>query len=195
MKSNTAPTAAGSHKNPLVSRDLLESEMRPEFTIRTANNGDETKVSALLLASYPAAMSGSYSADVLDAALPWMTQANPKLLKSSTFYVAETQDGTVVGCGGWTSDRPGTGELVPQLAHIRHFATHPQWLRRGIGRAIYLHCEGRIRSTEARTVECFASLNAEAFYRALGFETAQRVEVAMGADVMFPAVLMTKRIG
>jgi N-acetylglutamate synthase-like GNAT family acetyltransferase len=169
--------------------------MRAEFTIRTADMGDETKVSTLLFASYPAAMSGRYSADVLGAALPRMTNANPKLLKSGTFYVAETQDGLVVGCGGWTSERPGTGELVQQVAHIRHFATHPQWLCRGIGRAIYLKCQTRALLAEAQEFECFASLNAEDFYRALGFETVKQVEVAMGPDVMFPAVLMTKWIG
>jgi N-acetylglutamate synthase-like GNAT family acetyltransferase len=169
--------------------------MRPEFTIRTADMGDEAKVSTLLFASYPSAMSGSSSADVLGAALPRMTNANSKLLESGTFYVAETQNGSVVGCGGWTSERPGSGELVQGLAHIRHFPIHPQWLRRGIGSAIYLHCESQAQLAEAQEFECFASLNAEAFYGALGFETVKQVEVAMGPDVMFPAVLMTKWIG
>jgi GNAT superfamily N-acetyltransferase len=81
-------------------------------------------------------MKAGYDAFFLSAALPLMTRANPTLLQSGTYYLSETQDGTIIGCGGWTFERPGGGEVVPGLVHIRHFATHPDWIGRGIGTAL-----------------------------------------------------------
>ena len=53
-----------------------------------------------------------------------MTQANATLISARTYYLAVSDNGLVVGCGGWTRERPGSGEVEPALAHIRHFATH-----------------------------------------------------------------------
>jgi hypothetical protein len=65
--------------------------------------------------------------DLLGRALPFMTSANPILLASGTYYIAEREPGHLVGCGGWTAARPGSGEIIEAEAHIRHFATHPRW--------------------------------------------------------------------
>ena len=41
------------------------------------------------------------------------------------------------GCGGWTVERPGSeGETEQGLGHFRHFATHPDHVRKGIGKLI-----------------------------------------------------------
>jgi N-acetylglutamate synthase-like GNAT family acetyltransferase len=168
--------------------------MQGEFTVRVALANDERLVSELLAASYPDLMATNYEEKVLKVALPRMTQANPALLKSGTFYVAQTQDYRVIGCGGWTFERPGSGEVDPQLAHIRHFATHPEWLRQGVGRAIYSRCEAEAVAAGAREFECFASLNAQEFYGSLGFIAVNQIKVSMGPDVTFPAALMKRPI-
>jgi hypothetical protein len=69
----------------------------------------------------------AYDDAVLAVALPLMTQANPMLLASGSYYLTITEESRTVACGGWTHERPGSGEIVPSLAHIRHFATHPDW--------------------------------------------------------------------
>ena len=50
-----------------------------------------------------------------------MTRANPGLLASGTYYVAESRDSLIVGCGGWTRESPVDGGIEPGLGHIRHF--------------------------------------------------------------------------
>ena len=55
-------------------------------------------------------------------------------------------------------------------------AVHPEWTGRGIGRLLYRHCERAARERGARRFEVFSSLNAERFYRALGFEPTGRGE-------------------
>ena len=164
------------------------------MVVRPTTRDDHARVSALLAASYPDLMRTGYDASVLQAALPLMTQANPTLLSSGTYYVAESTEGHVIGCGGWTSERPGDRDIVAGLAHIRHFATHPAWTGRGIGRRIYGVCEEQARTYDILQFECYASLNAEGFYTSLGFEAAERLDVPMGPTLMFPSILMRRSI-
>ncbi|MGI9475440.1 MAG: GNAT family N-acetyltransferase, partial [Hyphomicrobiaceae bacterium] len=130
--------------------------------------------------------------DVLAVAVPLMTRANPALLGSGTFYVAETADHQIVGCGGWTMQRPGTGEIVDGLAHIRHFATHPDRTGNGIGRALYDTCAREAKHAAVSRFECFASLNAQEFYMALGFEPIGRINISIGPGVDFQALHMQR---
>lgn len=164
------------------------------FTIRVAGPADEAGVEALLAASYPVLMAPGYDAASLAAFLPVITRANPALLASGTFYLAETGDGAVIGCGGWSTGRPGSGKLEAGLAHIRHFATHHGWARCGIGRALYETCEAAARAAGVRRFECYASLNAVAFYEALGFVPVREIKLPMPRGVTAPAMLMERRV-
>jgi predicted N-acetyltransferase YhbS len=166
----------------------------PEFAVRIATPQDEASVCALLEASYPALMSPSYDEAVLVNVLPLITKANPSLLSAGTYYLAETDDRVIVGCGGWTRERPGTGERVPGLAHIRHFATHPSWIGQGVGRGIYSLCEQEARTAGVHKFECYSSLNAEKFYVALGFTPVRRIKITMGQNISVPGVLMERSV-
>lgn len=168
--------------------------MASEFVVRRALPADNLALSALLEASYPTLMAGAYDEAELAAALPFMTRANPALLSSGTFYLAEAEDRAMVGCGGWTRERPGSGEIVGAIAHVRHFATHPQWIGRGSARAIYAACEEQARAAGVQRFECYSSLNAEGFYVAVGFVRVRRIEVPMTPDLTLPSILMAKSI-
>jgi hypothetical protein len=65
-----------------------------------------------------------------------MTKANPKLLASGTFYVAQSLHGEIVGCGGWTREQPGTGEVVQGEAAYSTFC-HSSRLDTPRGRALH----------------------------------------------------------
>lgn len=96
---------------------------------------------------------------------------------------ARRGDGLIVGCGGWTPQRPGTGAVERNLGHLRHFGTHPDWVRRGVGCALYALCETSARSHGVTTLECYSSLNAERFYAALGFESIGRINLELQSPV------------
>jgi len=164
------------------------------FVVRTATPADQSAVTELFAASYPHLMRGAYEEALLAAALPLMTRANPALLESGSFFVAETPEGAIIGCGGWTLQRPGTNEVESGRAHVRHFATHPNWLGRGVGRELLARCEADAETAGARIFECQASLNAVGFYEASGFHSVGRTEAPMGGGVSFPCMLMEKAI-
>jgi len=165
-----------------------------DFAIRVSTPVDEASVNELLQASYPALMSTTYDAAILANALPLFTKANPSLLSAGTYYLAESTDLGVVGCGGWTRERPGTGEIVPALGHIRHFGTHASWTGRGVGRSIYALCEADARSAGIQRFECYSSLNAQGFYAALGFSPVREIEVNLSPSVTIPGVFMVRPI-
>ena len=169
-----------------------------DHTLRPAVATDAAQVTALLEASYPPLMAPAYDPAILEVALPMMTRANRKLLGCGTYYVVETASGQIIGeiigAGGWTHDRPGTGELTPGLAHIRHFATHPNHLGQGIGRAVFDQCKTAASADSVTQFECYASLNAEPFYAALGFQRVRPVDVPMGPDLAFRSILMQRTI-
>ena len=186
------------------------------ISIRVASSLDHSAVSDLLMHSYPTLLAGAYSADILTAALPLMVKANPVLLASGTFYVAEMlmssstreesasgvmvgSDGEclVIGCGGWTREAPGgasgTGEFVSdESAHIRHFATHPHYIGRGVARKLMEKCVHEASRDGAKTLHCCSSLNAEMFYTRMGFKRVCEALVPMSSSVHFPCIMMEK---
>ncbi|WP_288586085.1 GNAT family N-acetyltransferase [uncultured Methylobacterium sp.] len=166
--------------------------MSQKVAVRSARSSDADAVTAVLTASSPVLMTSSYDAAMLARALPLMVRANPALLASGSFHLAEVS-GEVVGVGGWTPERPGTGEVEPGLGHIRHFAVHPARTGRGVGRSLFVGCRSQAGDRGFCVFECYSSLNAEPFYRALGFHALERREIPMGDTVRFPAVLMRCR--
>jgi GNAT superfamily N-acetyltransferase len=153
---------------------------------------DAEAVDRLLHASYPGLMAPSYDEKALGPALSLMTKANPSLLGSGTYYLAELSTGFLVGCGGWTLERPGTGTVEPRVGHVRHFAVHPEWTRRGIGRAIFRMCERAARTAGVISFECYSSLNAETFYRALDFKRIREMDLDLAPNIALRAVLMRR---
>jgi len=168
--------------------------MRSDYEVRVASPNDAAAVDRLVQASYPKLMAASYDQESLAPALTLMTKANPSLLTSGTYYVAEVSPGFLVGCGGWTLERPGTRTIEPRIGHIRHFAVDPSWTRRGIGRAIYDVCETAARAAGIMAFECYSSLNAEKFYAALGFKRIRELDVEFQPLIVLRGVLMRREL-
>lgn len=166
---------------------------RPSTEIRIATPADANAVAAVLTASYEATFPGWYAADVLRVALPAMTRANPDLLASGSYFVANSGR-TLAACGGWTEATPGTGLVTPGIGHVRHFATHPAALRRGLAGAILAACVDQARARGIAALDCFSSLPAEAFYAARGFAVLRREAIALGPAAAFPVVVMRREL-
>lgn len=159
---------------------------------RIATPDDEIAVSELLLASYPALMAREYDARQLAAALPRMVRANPLLLTSGTFYVVEGPNSSVIGCGGWTFEAPSgvEADMSGIVAHLRHFATHPNFVRRGVGGIIFDRCRDAAKSAGATRFQACSSRNAVPFYSSVGLEPVREFDLVLDEGVTLPAVLM-----
>jgi len=162
------------------------------YIVRVSAPSDTAAVSALLAASYPTLLASHYERNLLARALPFMTKANPTLLASGSFYVAQNGQGELIGCGGWSLEHPGTAKVVRGEAHIRHFATHPGWTRMGVARSIMNRCCIDASARDAGKLHCYSTFAAENFYKALGFKTVAGASILLDSEVAFPAILMQR---
>lgn len=165
------------------------------FFIRPASLDDRQAVSALFAQSYPDLLPQDYEDTVLEGALPLITKARSSLLACGTYFVAEcAETDAIVGAGGWTDVSPSRGVSGTDLGHVRHVATRPDWLRRGVARALI---DVSLASAEAhgmRQMSCMSTYTARPFYAAMGFEEAAEIELTLAPGVHFPAIQMRRSL-
>jgi len=165
------------------------------FAIRTGVPTDLAALDALLARSYPILLKPDYPPSVMVTALPLIAQANPALLRTGTYFVAETPEGALVGAGGWTRAGPaGATAGRAGIGNIRHLVTDHRRLRSGIARAIMDRVFLSARAARVSRLECLSTRTAVPFYRSVGFEAIGEVEVALRPGIGFPAVAMRRDI-
>ncbi len=163
------------------------------FTLRTAEKRDTGAIDDLLQRSYPRLLKADYPASVLVTAIPRMVKAQPALIGSGSYYVAEEDSGALLGAGGWTFALPGQGRRGETgRANVRHVVTDPDALRRGVARAIMQHSFKKARAAGATWMHCMATRTAVPFYTAVGFSIVGEMSVALGPGVEFPAIEMRR---
>ena len=158
------------------------------FTIRTTTRADLAAVDALLARSYPKLLKRDYAPSVLVLALPLISRAQPRLLASGTYFLAETED-RVVGVGGWTTDRRDR-----RLAHIRHVGTDDRFLRQGVASALLRHCFDTARKRGVTRMECWSTRTAVSFYAHMGFEELGPMDVDLAPGIRFPSIRMIRAL-
>lgn len=109
-----------------------------------------------------------------------------QLIEDGTYFVVEAE-GSLAGCGGWSmratlyggDQSPGRNAalLDPDRdpARVRAMYTHPDHVRKGVGRLILALCEDAARARGFRSVELMATLSGEPLYRACGYTPCERV--------------------
>ncbi|SFL53039.1 GNAT family N-acetyltransferase [Shimia aestuarii] len=167
--------------------------MSQYFSIHSASISDRSDVTALLRRSYPQLLPDDYDARLLRDALPLITTAQPALLACGTYFVARCpESGVIVGAGGWTDLSPARGIYGPGQGHVRHVATDPDWLRRGVAAALIAHTLASARAMGMTRMHCMSTLTARPFYAAMGFRPVGEIELTLAPGVYFPAVQMVR---
>jgi len=154
------------------------------WTLRAATPGDARAVSALLGRSYTDDWARHYEPALVAALRPRLVRANPGLLASGTYYLAVTDDGLPVGCGGWSREAAHTGDIEAGVAHIRHFATDASWIRRGIASMMLTRCIAEVGGEGVTTLFADSARGAAAFYERFGFENMGPSAPTMGGHVL-----------
>ncbi len=163
------------------------------LSIRIATPEDIEAVDALFRRSYPKLLARDYPPSVRVTSIPLIARAQPALLASGSFFLAE-RAGRVVGAGGWSRAAPGSRPPVRGVGHVRHVVTDHRCTRQGIGRALLGHVFHDARASGVTELRCQATLTAVPFYRALGFEDVGRINIEIPRGIGFPAMLMRRRL-
>jgi GNAT superfamily N-acetyltransferase len=174
------------------------------WRIRIAHEGDIPAIEVLIPLSVRGLQAPWYSAAQMEAALGPVFGVDRQLICDGTYFVAE-QDGRLIACGGWSrrravfgGDRARAGEdaaLDPACdpARIRAFFVHPQWARRGLGRALLAACEAAIVAAGFRRAVLVATLAGEPLYAAGGYRVEERYDAPLPGGLALPVVRMGRR--
>ena len=144
-----------------------------------------------------------YTPAQIDSALRYLFGIDTQLILDGTYYVAEI-DGQRAGCGGWSRRRTLYGGDQSKAAadplldpardpgRIRAFFVHPDFARRGVGRAILAACEAAAQQAGFRRLELAATLPGEPLYRALGYTPDDQSAIPFPDGQSLPIVRMHK---
>lgn len=160
--------------------------MADALTLRHATLADLAAVDDLLARCYPRLLAKDYPPSTMVLAVPLIMRARPELLTSGRYHLAITEQGRVVGAGGWSGRGQG-------WAQVRHVATDPGHLRRGIGRRLMRRVLAEAAGQGVTQLECLSTLTAVPFYAALGFAVLGPIEIGLRPGITFPAVRMLRQ--
>ncbi|PZQ62353.1 MAG: GNAT family N-acetyltransferase [Phenylobacterium zucineum] len=128
-----------------------------------------------------------------------------QLLADGTYFVIQAEDGRIAGCGGWSrratlyggDHTPGRDAALldpaTDAARVRAMYTHPDFVRRGVGRMILRLCETAAKAEGFGRLELMATLSGRALYSQCGYEDIEAIEDARGGAPV-PMVRMGKAI-
>ncbi len=162
------------------------------FNVRVSTPSDMMAVDALLSRSYPVLLKRDYPPSLLVTAIPLISRANPRLMSSGTYFVVESENGAIVGAGGWTPSAPPGFANEPDIGHVRHIVTDHRLTRLGIGRLLMDRIVLDSETSGVAQLECFSTLTAQAFYVACGFRTLAPMQVSLRPGIDFPAIHMRR---
>ena len=127
-----------------------------------------------------------------------------QLIEDGTYFIVESA-GSLAGCGGWSrratlyggDQTPGRSPrlLDPAIdaARVRAMYTHPDHVRKGVGRLILSLCEQAARRERFAAVELMGTLSGVPLYMACGYTPLEQVLDARGG-VAVPLVRMRKAL-
>jgi GNAT superfamily N-acetyltransferase len=175
-----------------------------DYFIRKATLADRAAIEQLIRKSARVLSRKDYSGEQIEAAIRSVFGVDTSLILDGTYFVAESSAKMLVGCGGWSRRKTLFGgdqfasrdssELDPQTepAKIRAFFIHPDFARKGIGRAILSRCEEEARGCGFRSLELMSTLPGLKLYRACGYEGDERIEHEIGDGTTIQFVPMRK---
>ncbi len=176
------------------------------FAIRLATPADIPALEPLIVASVRGLQTRDYTAAEIEGALASVFGVDTQLIADGTYFVAETEDHAIAGCGGWSKRRTLFGadhwthredallDPATDAAKIRAFFVHPDWARRGIGTAILSACESAAIAAGFTRFEMGATLTGIPLYAARGYQASERFNVPLKNGATLPIVRMLKTV-
>ena len=165
---------------------------------------DLPELTALMEASIRALVGAYLDPARVEASFDFMG-VDTQLIEDGTYFVVEREN-RIAGCGGWSRRATMFGgdhtqgrdarllDPATEPARVRAMYTHPDFVRRGIGRLGLSVCETAAAREGFQSLELVATVAGEQLYRACGFTIAERIDVPTSKGLTVPCARMSKRI-
>jgi GNAT superfamily N-acetyltransferase len=175
------------------------------YEVRKATLDDREAITQLIAESARRLSREHYADAQIEAAIESVFGVDTTLIEDGTYFVAE-QDGTLIGCGGWSkrktlyggdqfSDRD-TAMIDPKSepSRIRAFFVHPDHARKGVARAILFVCEREAKAHGFGALELLSTLPGIKFYEANGYSPLGDFDLELPGGVKLQFVPMRKQL-
>jgi GNAT superfamily N-acetyltransferase len=174
------------------------------YTIRLATTADEPALRAMIPRSARALSHGYYTAAQAEAAITHIFGLDTTLLSDGTYFVVESPEGALAGCGGWSRRRTLYGgnqhkaaedpllDPATDAARIRAFFVSPEHARRGVGALLLTECVRAAGAAGFQRLELMATLPGVPLYEASGFRAMEAVTETVPGPVDIPFVRMER---
>ena len=176
------------------------------LTCRLATRADERALAALMARAIDELQRGFLTAAEI-AASKLVMGLDTQLIADGTYFAVE-HDGALAGCGGWSRRATLFGgdhwaardaallDPARDAAKVRAMYTHPDHVRRGVGRLILARCEQAAAAEGFRKAELMATMSGVPLYRACGYTDIEPVALTPpGGTVAVPLIRMGKSFG
>ncbi len=186
-----------------LSRSALEARVK-KFDVRLANYADIPAIQELMAASMASILPRYLDENQVNLSSESMG-VDALLIEDGTYYLVFEAD-VLVGCGGWSARRTlyGNSQTIgrddsyadhkTEPAKIRAMYTHPDYLRKGIGRLLLKTGEERARAAGFTVMELGATAPGLPFYEALGYCMIEDVSRASADGTVVPVLKMRKSL-
>jgi len=182
----------------------MSVHVEPRLCIRVARKADMAVLEALMRRAIGELLRDHLSAEQIEASYEIMG-IDTQLIEDGTYFVAE-QDAVVVGCGGWSRRATHFGgdhsphrdpkllDFLKDAARVRAMYTHPEFARRGVGRAILAHCEAAAAREGFSRVVLVATMAGVPLYRACGYAEIEGFSEITPNGIAVPLMRMQKTL-
>lgn len=177
------------------------------FIIRKATLADQHQISDLIAKSVKGLSREDYSEKQIELSIKTVFGVDIDLISDQTYFVVETENGEIIGCGGWSKRKTLYGAsgyeqsrdsnlLNPEIdsAKIRAFFIHPNFARQGIGTAILDACEQEATAHGFKSAEMMATLPGVKLYKVRGYTGDEEVKVSIGKNEEIICIKMRKNL-
>jgi GNAT superfamily N-acetyltransferase len=144
-----------------------------------------------------------YEPAVIDAFVTRIGTMDDAVIDEGHYFVAVSDAGEIMGSGGWSRREPGydharlVGEpdfAQPGIATVRSVFVDPACARCGVATSLMTHVERDAALHGVRLLRLMATLSGLEFYRRLGWRTESKKVIALGGELRFSCVSMSKPI-
>jgi GNAT superfamily N-acetyltransferase len=175
------------------------------YALRVARLEDEPALCELIARSIRALGAADYTPAQIEAALQGAFGVDTTLIGDGTYFVAETPEGRLVACGGWSRRRTLFGsdtradrdeswlDPAEDAAKIRAFFVDPAYVRHGLGRLILERSEHEARRAGFASFALMATLPGTRLYEKYGYIAEAAIEHPLPGGLTIRFVPMHKR--